>query len=118
MLFAILNLDSCNLLKTLDHASFAVVRKGIIRCIMATDMAKHGEHLQIFNKILPSFSLEEGEHRAQLLSVIIKCADISTEVRPPHIAGMAQLLNYPNLTLYHSRCLGEQTFRRIFLPIR
>lgn len=88
MLFAILNLDSCNLLKTLDHHSFSTTRRGIIRCIMATDMAKHGEHLQIFNKILPVFSTGDAEHRAQLLSIIIKCADISTEVRPPHIADI------------------------------
>lgn len=87
MLFAILNLDSCNLLRGLDQPSFVAVRKGIIRCILATDMAKHGEHLQTFNKIVPNFSLLEGEHRAQLMGIIIKCADISTEVRPPHIAG-------------------------------
>jgi high affinity cGMP-specific 3',5'-cyclic phosphodiesterase 9 len=87
MLFAILGLDSCNLLKGLNAASFNFVRKGIIRAIMATDMAKHGEHLTTFNKLLPSFSLNEPEHRAQLMCILIKCADISTEVRPPHVAG-------------------------------
>jgi len=88
MLFAILRLPSCNLMAGLNHLTAAIVRKGIIRCIMATDMAKHGEYLQVYTKSIPNFSLQDGENRANLLCMIIKCADISTEVRPPHIADV------------------------------
>lgn len=71
MLFAILQLESCNLFKKLDRQALGIVRKGIIRCIMATDMAKHGEHLQAYNKIIPNFTLQDGEHRAQVKSKLI-----------------------------------------------
>jgi high affinity cGMP-specific 3',5'-cyclic phosphodiesterase 9 len=112
MLFAILNLDSCNLLKTLDQPSIAAVRKGMIRCILATDMAKHGEHLSTFVKLAPSFSFQDAEHRAQLLSIIIKCADISTEVRPPNVAGINSFNNL------NDRYMGKSSTRRILFSIR
>jgi high affinity cGMP-specific 3',5'-cyclic phosphodiesterase 9 len=41
-----------------------------------------------FNKVVGSFSFQDQDHRAQLLCILIKCADISTEVRPPEIAGI------------------------------
>ncbi|KAI8900278.1 hypothetical protein BC833DRAFT_582525 [Globomyces pollinis-pini] len=88
MLFAILGLDHCNILKNLEVTQFSIVRKGIIRCIMATDMAKHGELLSAFNKLIPQFSFEDAEHRIQLLSTVVKCADVSTEVRPPAVADV------------------------------
>lgn len=87
MLFAILGLPECNILSELSSEDFTVVRKGIIRCILATDMAKHGELLGAFTKIIPTFSLTDNEHRLHLFSTVIKCADISTEVRPPPVAG-------------------------------
>jgi hypothetical protein len=87
MLFAILRLESCNLFKNMAQEHIAIVRKSIIRTIMATDMAKHGESLSAFKKISEAFSFQEAEHRSQLLCILIKCADISTEVRPPTIAG-------------------------------
>ncbi|KAJ3365043.1 hypothetical protein HDU91_002343 [Kappamyces sp. JEL0680] len=80
MLLAILSLDSCNLLKGLDAAQLAAAKRGIVRVILATDMAKHGEHLTIFSKAVSNFSITDPEHRAQLLCILIKCADISTEV--------------------------------------
>ncbi|KAJ3305551.1 hypothetical protein HDV03_001417 [Kappamyces sp. JEL0829] len=88
MLLAILSLDSCNLLKGLDAAQLAAAKRGIVRVILATDMAKHGEHLTIFSKAVSNFSITDPEHRAQLLCILIKCADISTEVRPPHVADI------------------------------
>jgi high affinity cGMP-specific 3',5'-cyclic phosphodiesterase 9 len=89
MLFAILRLESCNLFKNIAQEHIAIIRKAIIRTIMATDMAKHGESLSAFNKIVGTFSFQEAEHRSQLLCILIKCADISTEVRPPSIAGIS-----------------------------
>jgi hypothetical protein len=103
MLFSILKLESCNLLKNVGREHVSIVRKSIIRTIMATDMAKHGESVAAFNKINSSFSFQDQEHRAQLLCILIKCADISTEVRPPEIAGI-----FPNnIDVWVNRLLEE-----------
>ena len=88
MLFGILSLESCNLLKTLSKDDVSAARKTIIKIIMATDMAKHGESVTAFNKISPEFSFENKLHRDQLLCILIKCADISNEVRPPPVADI------------------------------
>lgn len=63
MLFSILSLDSCNLLKTLSREDAAVARKLMIKLIMATDMARHGELVNSFNKIATEFSFEDESHR-------------------------------------------------------
>lgn len=38
------------------------VREGMIRCILATDMARHNEILSDFREIMPDFSYENRAH--------------------------------------------------------
>ncbi|KAI8834294.1 hypothetical protein BC829DRAFT_407144 [Chytridium lagenaria] len=53
---------------------------------LATDMAKHGEILAKFKGYSDSFDFNDPNQRQLLLQLIIKCADISNEVRPKHVA--------------------------------
>ncbi|KAI9095822.1 high affinity cGMP-specific 3',5'-cyclic phosphodiesterase 9A-like protein [Phlyctochytrium arcticum] len=86
-LFTILNDPETNILAHLDEATFKEARKGIIKCILATDMAKHGEHISTFKKFADEgFTFSNPEHKLCLLQLVTKCADVSNEVRPPDVA--------------------------------
>ncbi|XP_067950916.1 high affinity cGMP-specific 3',5'-cyclic phosphodiesterase 9A-like [Watersipora subatra] len=84
--FRILSLDRCNILKNVSKEQFVDIRECMIRCILATDMAKHNGILSEFQKILPVFSFQNAAHRHQLMRILIKCADISNECRPMEVA--------------------------------
>ncbi|KAI8927751.1 hypothetical protein BC831DRAFT_161067 [Entophlyctis helioformis] len=85
-LFGILKHRDCNILETLSDTVYREARKGIIRCILSTDMARHGEILTQFKKVADGFNYDDAESRALLLSMVIKCSDISNEVRPADVA--------------------------------
>ncbi|KAH9267768.1 hypothetical protein BASA84_000551 [Batrachochytrium salamandrivorans] len=55
-------------------------------CILATDMAKHGEVLSKFKSYADNFSYDDVNHRHALFQMLIKCSDISNEVRPKHVS--------------------------------
>ncbi|KNE70521.1 hypothetical protein AMAG_14645 [Allomyces macrogynus ATCC 38327] len=74
-----------DLLASLTRAEHAEVRKLIIRCILATDLAKHVDVMAKYNEIQP-VDWNDAEHRARTLEMIIKCADVSNVVRPLHLA--------------------------------
>lgn len=42
--------------------SFSQIREGIIRCILATDMARHNEILTQFQEITPTFDYSNEAH--------------------------------------------------------
>ncbi|KAI8817941.1 cGMP phosphodiesterase [Fimicolochytrium jonesii] len=87
VLFTILKDPATNILSTLPPALLKDVRKNIIRCILATDMAQHGPILAAFKKHADEgFSYDDPEQKSLLLQVITKCADVSNEVRPPEVA--------------------------------
>lgn len=48
MAFRILDLPECNIFSSMTPETFRVIREGIIRCILATDMARHNEILAQF----------------------------------------------------------------------
>lgn len=79
-------LEKWGLLKSLSKEQYLEVRQGIIRCILSTDMAKHLNILQDFEAVLNDFNPEKKEHRLQLMSILIKVADISNELRPLEVA--------------------------------
>ncbi|OON16162.1 3'5'-cyclic nucleotide phosphodiesterase, partial [Opisthorchis viverrini] len=55
--------------------------------ILATDMARHGEILDTLKRYIEEgFVLDKKEHREQLKLVLIKCCDISNEVRPMNVS--------------------------------
>ncbi|TPX62813.1 hypothetical protein PhCBS80983_g00006 [Powellomyces hirtus] len=87
VLFTILKSDETNVLKTLSDADYKECRKQIIACILATDMAKHGEIMGRFKGFVEAgFNFDDAAQRSVLLQMITKCADISNEVRPKHVS--------------------------------
>ncbi|XP_063988924.1 uncharacterized protein Pde9 isoform X1 [Diachasmimorpha longicaudata] len=84
--FRVLEYLECNILAALDPATFRTVREGIIRCILATDMARHNEILGQFTESIPEFDYTNKSQINLLSMVLIKVADISNEARPMEVA--------------------------------
>ncbi|XP_017759626.1 PREDICTED: uncharacterized protein LOC108550396 [Eufriesea mexicana] len=84
--FRVLEAPECNILASLDNATYRIVREGIIRCILATDMARHNEILGQFTDIIPEFDYSSKAHINLLSMILIKVADISNEARPMEVA--------------------------------
>lgn len=60
--FRVLEAPECNILASLDNPTYRIVREGIIRCILATDMARHNEILGQFIDITPEFDYTSKAH--------------------------------------------------------
>ncbi|XP_054270943.1 high affinity cGMP-specific 3',5'-cyclic phosphodiesterase 9A isoform X2 [Macrosteles quadrilineatus] len=87
MAFRILELPECNIFSSFTPETFRVVREGIIRCILATDMARHNEILAQFKEaVSDGFDYTNKTHVNLLTMVLIKVADISNEARPMEVA--------------------------------
>ncbi|KAG5674089.1 hypothetical protein PVAND_004075 [Polypedilum vanderplanki] len=84
--FRLLEYPECNLLEDVTKDMYKEIREGIIRCILATDMARHNEILTQFREIIPVFDYSNVSHKNLLCMVLIKVADISNEARPMDIA--------------------------------
>ncbi|CAF97496.1 unnamed protein product, partial [Tetraodon nigroviridis] len=113
--FQILSLPECNIFANVDLEAFKQIRQvngakqnhllvlqtegklnvwsnltscfqGIITLILATDMARHGEILDSFKQKVDNFDFTNEEHVTCLKMVLIKCCDISNEVRPTEVA--------------------------------
>jgi len=69
--FRILCRPECNIFKEFSGDEFRALREGMIRCILATDMARHNEILEQFREITPVFDFSNTMHanlvRARLL---------------------------------------------------
>uniref|UniRef100_A0A803TK48 Phosphodiesterase n=1 Tax=Anolis carolinensis TaxID=28377 RepID=A0A803TK48_ANOCA len=79
--FQILTQPECNIFSSDSERLI-----GMITLILATDMARHAEILDAFKEILDNFDYSNEEHVTQLKMVLIKCCDISNEVRPMEVA--------------------------------
>ncbi|CAH1117886.1 unnamed protein product [Phaedon cochleariae] len=84
--FRLLENEDCNIFKSFCSDDFKQVREGMIRCILATDMARHNEILTNFKDITPTFNYDDKAHVNLLCMVLIKVSDISNEARPMDIA--------------------------------
>ncbi|XP_015173771.1 PREDICTED: uncharacterized protein LOC107065017 [Polistes dominula] len=84
--FRVLESAECNILASLDCKNYRTVRDGIIRCILATDMARHNEILGRFTAIVQKFDYSNEVHIDLLSMILIKVADISNEARPMEVA--------------------------------
>lgn len=60
--FRILENEDCNIFKSFSSEAFKQVREGMIRCILATDMARHNEILSQFKEITPEFDYSNKAH--------------------------------------------------------
>lgn len=84
--FNILAIPECNIFANVPESSYAEIRSGIIKLIMATDMAHHEALLKRFRGQLDTFSFDSPEDKNLLQIMLIKCCDISNEVRPSVIS--------------------------------
>jgi high affinity cGMP-specific 3',5'-cyclic phosphodiesterase 9 len=63
MLFTILRNPKANILSSLTIAQYKDMRKLIILCILATDMAKHAEIISKMKEIAEIFNFSDTAHR-------------------------------------------------------
>ncbi|CAL8147649.1 unnamed protein product [Orchesella dallaii] len=84
--FRILEDPECNIFRNLSGEMFKRIREGMIRCILATDMARHNEIVNQFREVVPYFDRNNKVHVNLLSMVLIKVADISNEARPMNVA--------------------------------
>ncbi|KAK3596452.1 hypothetical protein CHS0354_015924 [Potamilus streckersoni] len=84
--FQILSNPECNIFANIDKDTYKRVRAGITMLILATDMARHGEIMEGFKTKVVKFDYKSKEHMDTLKMVLIKCCDISNEVRPMEVS--------------------------------
>ncbi|NXA51179.1 PDE9A phosphodiesterase, partial [Nothocercus julius] len=84
--FQIISQPEYNIFSNVDQDQFKQIRQGIITLILATDMARHEEILDSFKEKMENFDYSNEEHMTCLKMVLIKCCDISNEVRPMEVA--------------------------------
>ncbi|CAD5112439.1 DgyrCDS1661 [Dimorphilus gyrociliatus] len=80
--FQILSNPETNIFSNVDAPTFKRIRSGVIMLILATDMARHNEILEAFKSKIGKFDFSKEDHVNSLKMVLIKCCDISNEVRP------------------------------------
>ncbi|CAD5122292.1 DgyrCDS10733 [Dimorphilus gyrociliatus] len=87
--FEILANPNFNIFRNLDKDVFKKIREGMIKCILATDMAKHSEILSSFKAAIEKgFDFSSKEQKSLLLIILIKVADISNEARPMQVSEL------------------------------
>ncbi|XP_069745302.1 high affinity cGMP-specific 3',5'-cyclic phosphodiesterase 9A isoform X1 [Narcine bancroftii] len=84
--FQIISKPECNIFRNMDPEIAKQIRQGIITLILATDMARHGEILDSFKQKIDNFDFTNKDDVTCLQMVLIKCCDISNEVRPMDVA--------------------------------
>nr|XP_025148057.1 high affinity cGMP-specific 3',5'-cyclic phosphodiesterase 9A isoform X3 [Bubalus bubalis] len=84
--FQILNQPECNIFSNVSPEGFKQIRQGMITLILATDMARHAEIMDSFKEKVENFDYSNKEHMTLLKMILIKCCDISNEVRPMEVA--------------------------------
>ncbi|XP_062499442.1 high affinity cGMP-specific 3',5'-cyclic phosphodiesterase 9A-like [Corticium candelabrum] len=80
--FRILANPECNIFSNVPESKFDEIRSGILMLILGTDMDRHKELLDQFKDHLSSFSFTNEEDMNILKIILVKCCDISNEVRP------------------------------------
>ncbi|XP_078002630.1 high affinity cGMP-specific 3',5'-cyclic phosphodiesterase 9A isoform X3 [Phascolarctos cinereus] len=84
--FQIISQPECNIFSNITTEDFKKIRQEIITLILATDMARHAEILDSFKEKMENFDYTNAEHMIYLKMILIKCCDISNEVRPMEVA--------------------------------
>ncbi|EHB03607.1 High affinity cGMP-specific 3',5'-cyclic phosphodiesterase 9A [Heterocephalus glaber] len=84
--FQILARPECNIFANVPPEGFKQIRQGMITLILATDMARHAEIMDSFKEKMENFDYSNDEHMTLLKMILIKCCDISNEVRPMEVA--------------------------------
>nr|KAF6475611.1 phosphodiesterase 9A [Rousettus aegyptiacus] len=82
----ILARPECAIFANVQPEGFKQIRQGMITLILATDMARHAEIMDSFKEKMEDFDYSCEEHTTLLKMILIKCCDISNEVRPMEVA--------------------------------
>lgn len=86
MCFQTMAKPECNILANVNNEVYRGLRGMIIKLILATDMVDHAVYVNDWKKINKTFDPESQEHRVTLMKLLIKCCDISNEVRPMDVS--------------------------------
>ena len=77
---------AANLIQTLSHADYHLMRKSVIDLVVSTDLSMHFDLLSAFkSKIQFGFDYSSAADRSLLLQIVIKAADISHPSRPQRL---------------------------------
>mmetsp|Transcript_9486 Transcript_9486/g.21716 ORF Transcript_9486/g.21716 Transcript_9486/m.21716 type:complete len:647 (+) Transcript_9486:65-2005(+) len=79
--FHVLRHQEANILSELDAATSTEARALIVKTILSTDMAQHFSFLKTL-ETKASLDLDTPADRQLLYNMLLKCADVSNEVRP------------------------------------
>ena len=77
---------SMNPLAKLPKPLYMTVRKLMVEVVLATDLSQHVDIVGQFSSIVDAFDRNKADHRLLLAKVLMKCADISNQLRPPDLA--------------------------------
>jgi cAMP-specific phosphodiesterase 4 len=99
--FKILMKEENNLLCKLEKEEWRLVRRRMIDCILATDMANHAKHLNTLKAKLETFDIKNGknldrmifadnvaktyENQQMVLNMCVHSADVSNPAKPAHL---------------------------------
>lgn len=77
--FSLMKVENQNILESLDTEMWAIVRKVVVKMILATDMSRHFDLLGTFRSTHMTAStsvLGKADERLSVFEIAIKCADI------------------------------------------
>ncbi|XP_031552687.1 high affinity cGMP-specific 3',5'-cyclic phosphodiesterase 9A-like [Actinia tenebrosa] len=84
--FDILSQPEYNIFGNLSQELFTKIRQEMIMLILATDMARHSEIVENFKSKLSSFDFRNEDYLNSMKMILVKCCDISNEVRPMEVS--------------------------------
>nr|CCC92770.1 putative cAMP-specific phosphodiesterase [Trypanosoma congolense IL3000] len=74
---------------SLEGADRTLAFRSMIDCVLATDMARHGELLNKFLLLVSdSYDMNDSEHRQMTMDVLMKAGDISNVTKPFDISRL------------------------------
>lgn len=83
--FKILGIPDYNIFINLSSEDKILIRKYITSSILATDLAEHGNWVGKLKSKLQNINWTEFDDKKIIMCCLIKCADISNEIRPSKI---------------------------------
>jgi len=108
--FKILSDPSCNILSTLSPSDYKLARKFILACIIATDLGLHGDYM---TRLKSKLQWDNADDKKLIMCCLIKCADISNEIRP---ADIGELWAYRVMTEFFAQAGLEKAQNLPVLP--
>lgn len=88
MCFKIMSAPDRNILVNKSIEDYREIRKMIVGIILATDMADHATYVSDWNNIAKDFDRTSKDDRFILMKVMMKCCDISNEIRPAEVSDL------------------------------